>query len=204
MSSPKPKPKPKPKVRLFYTSASPFSNFHPTASFTLAVFGTQKFRSSEAAYMALKATHFNDHASRQKIFDAKTPMAAKTIGREVKGFDRQDWDAHCEGYMETACLAKFSSDPHLKSVLLGTGEEILAEAAPHDLIWGIGLGETNPLAKDPSKWRGKNLLGKVLMSVRTRLRTEEEDKKRDRKRKRDEADGDGDEDRKPKKEASQP
>jgi predicted NAD-dependent protein-ADP-ribosyltransferase YbiA (DUF1768 family) len=32
--------------------------------------------------------------------------------------------------------------------------------------WGIGLSATDPRAKDPSQWRGQNLLGKILTALR--------------------------------------
>jgi ribA/ribD-fused uncharacterized protein len=54
--------------------------------------------------------------------------------------------------------------------LLGTGEQVLVEASPRDVVWGIGLGASNPAARDPRRWRGKNLLGFALMEARARLR----------------------------------
>lgn len=46
---------------------------------------------------------------------------------------------------------------------------ILVEAAGRDTIWGIGLGMNNLKAQDPYCWRGLNLLGFVLTSVRSQL-----------------------------------
>lgn len=46
---------------------------------------------------------------------------------------------------------------------------ILVEAAGRDVIWGIGLGSNNPMAQDPRNWRGSNLLGFALTSVRDHL-----------------------------------
>ena len=44
------------------------------------------------------------------------------------------------------------------------------EASPYDAIWGIRLSASSPDARDPMKWRGKNLLGFALMEVRDELR----------------------------------
>lgn len=46
---------------------------------------------------------------------------------------------------------------------------MLVEASPFDRKWGIGMDASNAAASDPSKWRGKNLLGKILTEVREEL-----------------------------------
>ncbi len=43
------------------------------------------------------------------------------------------------------------------------------EASPIDIVWGVGLGEDDPLIDDESNWRGQNLLGKALDEVRNTL-----------------------------------
>ena len=48
--------------------------------------------------------------------------------------------------------------------------DFLAEASPYDAIWGIRLAASSPEARDPMKWRGRNLLGFALMEVRDELR----------------------------------
>ena len=41
---------------------------------------------------------------------------------------------------------------------------------PTDTVWGIGLEADHPDATNPAKWKGQNLLGKILMRVRKELR----------------------------------
>lgn len=43
------------------------------------------------------------------------------------------------------------------------------EASPRDNIWGIGLTEDDPRARDSNQWLGKNLLGYILTEVRDEL-----------------------------------
>jgi len=59
----------------------------------------------------------------------------------------------------------------LKEKLLATDDKILVEVNPRDNIWGIGMDEDNPDIYDETKWRGLNLLGKVLMEVRDELKS---------------------------------
>ena len=66
-------------------------------------------------------------------------------------------------------VAKFSQNEDLKEKLLGTGNDILAECAVKDRIWGIGLSMNDPDQHDMSKWKGQNLLVYALMMVRTKL-----------------------------------
>ncbi len=70
-------------------------------------------------------------------------------------------------------MAKFGQNPKLRKYLLSTGDRILAEATPVDRLWGIGLTATTPGVTDPEQWKGENLLGFALMSVRDLLRAEE-------------------------------
>ena len=48
--------------------------------------------------------------------------------------------------------------------------DILAECAVKDRVWGIGLSMNDPERLDLAKWRGQNLLGYTLMMVREELR----------------------------------
>jgi ribA/ribD-fused uncharacterized protein len=57
----------------------------------------------------------------------------------------------------------------LRSLLLATAPTELVEASPYDRIWGVGLGERDPLILDKANWRGTNLLGVTLMKVRDTL-----------------------------------
>ena len=66
-------------------------------------------------------------------------------------------------------LAKFKQNEDLKRKLLGTGNNVLAECAVRDQIWGIGLSMKNPDRFEPENWNGQNLLGYALMMVRESL-----------------------------------
>ena len=65
---------------------------------------------------------------------------------------------------------KFSQNAELKTYLLSTKGKVLAEASPYDKVWGIGLNIDDEMRFNMTKWRGKNLLGEVLMQVRAALK----------------------------------
>ena len=135
------------------------------------VVDNQTYPTAEHYMMAGKAELFGDQASKEQILAAATPGDAKKLGRHVQGFNDERWLAYRFDIVVAANLAKFSQHADLKAFLLSTGDRILVEASPVDPIWGIGLAADDPLAMNPYTWRGLNLLGFALMSVRDQLRS---------------------------------
>lgn len=120
--------------------------------------------------MAGKARLFGDKDALERILEAPDPKSAKVIGREVRAFDDKVWKENARRLVTEGNVHKFGQNDELRKFLLSTGDAVLVEAAPRDQIWGIGLGQDNPKARDPSQWRGQNLLGFALMDVREKLR----------------------------------
>jgi ribA/ribD-fused uncharacterized protein len=127
------------------------------------------YRTAEHFMMASKARLFNDKIALNKILSASNPGAAKAFGREITGFIEKTWDHQRFDVVIQANCLKFSQHPSLHEFLLRTGDQILVEASPTDRIWGIGLSSTDPNADNPNHWKGDNLLGFALMSVRGQL-----------------------------------
>jgi ribA/ribD-fused uncharacterized protein len=128
------------------------------------------YRSAEQWMMAGKARLFGDDEALAKILATDSPARAKRLGRAVRRLDAATWATHRVPLVAQGNVEKFGQNPALCAFLLGTGDAVLVEAAPRDTIWGIGLGRTNPLVKQPGKWRGLNLLGFALMRARESLR----------------------------------
>ena len=129
-----------------------------------------EFATAEHYMMWRKATLFGDQATAAKIASVAHPHAAKTLGRQVTGFDQRLWEQHRYDIVVTGNVAKFGQHPALRTYLLGTGERVIVEASPLDRVWGIGLAADHPDAADPRRWRGANLLGFALMQSRAMLR----------------------------------
>ena len=83
-------------------------------------------------------------------------IGSRLRGNKLKGRDLIDRD-------------RFIQHPDLKTKLLETGKRPIGEASARDKYWGIGTSADTTKANDPSKWPGKNVLGKMLMELRTEL-----------------------------------
>ena len=128
------------------------------------------FPTVEHYFQWAKAKQFGDGAIADKILKTPSPKAVKALGKKVKGFVKEEWDAKKDGIMKTAIKAKFIQHPDLKTKLLETGTRPIGEASARDKYWGIGTSAETSKANDPSKWPGKNVLGKQLMELRTELK----------------------------------
>lgn len=129
-----------------------------------------RYATAEHYMMAEKAHLFGDHEIREKILQKTSPKDVKDLGRQIRGFDAEMWDAHKYAIVRQGNYLKFSQNEELNQFLLQTTNKILVEASPVDAIWGIGLAEDHPDARNPDKWRGENLLGFALMEVRDQLK----------------------------------
>lgn len=129
----------------------------------------QKFNSAEQYMMYSKAKLFGDDETAEKILVAETPDQQKKLGRLVKNFDKDVWDAHAQEIVYQGNYYKFTQNPHLWNVLERTTGKELVEAAHYDPIWGIGLKADDPLAADKANWKGKNWLGGALTKLRDDL-----------------------------------
>ena len=127
------------------------------------------YRSAEHWMMAEKARLFQDEEILQEILAAISPAEAKKLGRSVRNFDPQTWDAHKFEIVKQGNLHKFAQSDALRSFLLTTHKRIIVEASPYDRIWGIGMSERDPGVENPHNWQGENLLGFALMEARQKL-----------------------------------
>lgn len=150
----------------FWKNRTPFSNWYPS----VFVHDDIIFTRGEQYMMYRKAIMFNDASIAETILLTDNPQEQKDLGRMVANYDDDRWSASRVDIMVEGLFEKFNQNAKLRDALLSTGDTVMAEASPYDLIWGIGLTEDDPRALDQSKWRGENLLGVVLMRVRDAIR----------------------------------
>jgi ribA/ribD-fused uncharacterized protein len=116
------------------------------------------WKTSEHAYQWAKGDD-SDTVGLEAIRTAPTPGKAKRLGRKVKM--RADWEEVKYEIMKDIVRTKFS-DPELAQKLLATGQAELIEGNTWgDKTWGC--------VKENGEWEGRNLLGRILMEIRTEL-----------------------------------
>jgi ribA/ribD-fused uncharacterized protein len=158
---------------VFFFSGNPALNEHNYLSnlheASMQIDGVT-FPTVEHYYQWSKAKMFGDKDAETKILKTTSPKSVKTYGKKVKDFKEDEWAAKKDKIMETAIKAKFTQHPDLRKKLLETGGNLIAKADPRDKYWGIGTSADTSKAKDPAKWPGKNVLGKMLELLRAELK----------------------------------
>jgi ribA/ribD-fused uncharacterized protein len=106
-----------------------------------------------------QASKFPGTPYAERIRTTPSPMIAARLGRSRKQPIRPDWNDVKDDIMRRAVRAKFAAHPDIRAVLLSTGDAELIERTTNDYYWGCGTDGT-----------GLNMLGKILMEVRTLMR----------------------------------
>lgn len=128
------------------------------------------FSSMEQYMMYKKAMLFQDRETAGKILQTDDVAEIKALGRGVRNFADQIWTKSREEIVYKGILEKFRQNPGLSARLEETGEDVIAECAVKDRIWGIGLSMKDEDRFCMDRWKGQNLLGKILMRVREETR----------------------------------
>jgi len=155
----------RPQAPYHFFWSGPFSQWHPS----LIKLDGVIFDFAEQAMMHQKALLFEDTQAAERILSAPEPSEQKAIGQQVRAFDQATWDARKINIVLRISRAKYQQNDGLRRKLFQTGRALLAEASPHDLIWGIGMDAKTAAVTDPDYWPGQNLLGRILTQVRDEM-----------------------------------
>ena len=139
-------------IREFQGEYRWLSNFAPVK----IILEGREYPSVEHAYMSAKS-----EKEQWKIFCADQNNSAGQIKRKSKNLVLvENWELIKVETMKTCLSQKFEKNPY-KARLLKTGEEDIQEGNNWgDTFWGVCL-KTN---------KGKNTLGKLIMSIRDNLK----------------------------------
>lgn len=146
----------------FYSTGDEYGEFSNFAGYPIRI-GKATWPTSEHYFQAMK---FKLKSDQEEIRKANSPMLAARMGRDRKRTLRKDWESAKVNIMREALIAKFTQHEDLRELLLGTGDSKIIEHTTNDDYWGDG-----------GDGRGKNMLGRLLMEVRTKLRTQKDDSK---------------------------
>ncbi len=135
-------------IRKFSGHYSFLSNFYPC----IIKYEGEVYSSVENAYQAAKSTD----SKIRKQFTSLSAGHAKKLGQKIA--KRDDWEDVKVDVMYDLLKQKFSQ-PKLRTLLLMTENDDLVEGNTWgDTTWGVYRG------------KGKNLLGKLLMKVRSEVK----------------------------------
>lgn len=127
--------------------------------------GSTNYFTAYQAYEAERAKEAGNEPLRTKILGSRS---ARTIRNLVKAFKTEPKDA--KGLWMRIFTALFTQHGVLKERLLGTGTDALVFADALGGNAGIGLAPGDSGVVDPAKWKGGNLVGLVLETLRIQYR----------------------------------
>lgn len=149
----------------FQKDTDVLSNFYPCS----ISYNNINFKSAEHSYQYEKliSLHYTDAA--QEVIDAATARAAKVIAdRVTRPTDLELWKPHSLGAMEKVIHHKAKCHGPFREALIKSGHDILVESTSNT-FWGAGLSSGQILNTKPSFFPGENMLGKLLMKLRSEL-----------------------------------
>ncbi|ELP6119316.1 NADAR family protein [Vibrio vulnificus] len=151
----------------FYHGDSFLSNHH-AASF---VVNGKLFSSVEQFYIYCKCLAYQDRVMADAILNTDNPVQIKKLAVHIQKCNYNNWEEIQFKMMAIGVFAKFAQNSHLKKLLIDTGNRYLAEASPSN-FWGIGIHINDPRVQQKGAWTGKNMLGLLIMDIRTILKNE--------------------------------
>ena len=134
---------------LTYISDDVVLFWHPSSVFsqwTLSPFTVDlvEYNCAEQFMVASKDRLFGDDTGLSAILASGDPREQKRLGRQVCHFDHELWQSKCENIVLHSNLAIFSQNEEMHLAFIQIGDRRLAEASPHDKLWGFGLSACDP------------------------------------------------------------
>jgi ribA/ribD-fused uncharacterized protein len=149
---------------VFFTRHSVFSNLHPMP---IQLDGTT-FSCNEQYYQYMKALHFNDLVTAERIKRETDPYTMMSLAREIKSYRHSEWLKHARSTLLQANTAKYRQHQSAKEALMATASKKIGEASTNS-IFGTGIGLWSKFASDSSKWTGQNIMGSILTEIRSMI-----------------------------------
>ena len=152
-------------VTCFFGELNAMSNFHPVK----IDHDGHIYHCCEQLIQHKKVQLFGDKIAEVQILVSTTAMECKTEAKNIRYYDQQLWEESAKSLCYDGIKSKFAQNPWLKSLLLSTNDEILAEAT-FDKVWGTGLPLHQRDCTNRTQWHGIGIMGEILMAIREELR----------------------------------
>lgn len=150
---------------IFYSKHTPLSNHHASP---FEVRG-RTYANMEQYLAYRKAKLSGQKHLIQKALLAQDPVEAKSILHALRSDHQEEWKQEVSSIAEEGLQAKFRQHPALGEYLRSTAPLTLGEASTNPQ-WGIGFALEDDNAIDKSKWNKQgNLLGRLLMKIRSQM-----------------------------------
>jgi len=156
------------------TSATVSSNLHlfrgprnPLSAFYVhpLKWNNMHFQSAEHAYQYQKLLFHNvSRANRDRLMRCRQSHDVKLLSKKLVPLCSAAWDKVKFDIMEDICTAKLSNCRRFRDVLLGTKDSELVHNTETDAVWGCG-----------PDFKGRNMMGRILMQVRTKTISYDQD-----------------------------
>jgi type I restriction enzyme, S subunit len=128
------------------------------AGFPLIVAGFA-IRTSEALYQACRFPHMPD--VQKLVIEQESPMTAKMKTKPFRDSSRPDWDQVRVPIMRWCLRVKLIQNwDRFSDILISTADRPIVEDSRRDDFWGA-------IAADSSTLEGRNVLGRLLMELRS-------------------------------------
>jgi ribA/ribD-fused uncharacterized protein len=140
---------------LFYRVNEPYGEFSNFDTKHPIILRDKVWPTTEHYFQAMK---FLGTPDEHEVWRASSPRAAADMGRDRTRPLRKYWEIIKDDVMRDAVRAKFTQYPELAVLLIETGDAEIIEHTKNDSYWADG-----------GDGKGKNMLGKILMEIRSEL-----------------------------------
>ena len=148
-------------IHFYRANEKPFGVFSNLFKRSFSFEGVE-YPTAEHAYQAGKA---RKEAVRDWILNAPSPALVAMAAHGLYTWDiAPNWSKIKFSRMKAVLIEKYSQNPDLAEILISTGDARLVESATTDNLVNRTWGEVNG--------KGKNMLGVLLMEVRSELKSE--------------------------------
>ena len=108
-----------------------------------------------------------------QILYADTPLECKRMARNIANYDKDNWRMVVKDMCFEGLKEKFTQNPTLSDILLETSSKTLVECS-FNRVWGNGIPLGDRSCMDRQKWHNVEILGEMLMEIRSELRNQPE------------------------------